>query len=173
MTYFLDFDRTLFNTEAFIAHLEQRPDAERFLKRQSESALEAILGMFVRSGERVFAPEELTPFAYPDAVEFVRAKSDAVTILTFGFPEWQRRKVEAAFGERAASSALYTSNVMKGVYLKKHGDFSGDALFVDDSPSQLEDVARHFPQMSLYQMRRDGREGDGRWPVIRSLAELA
>jgi FMN phosphatase YigB (HAD superfamily) len=172
MTYLLDFDRTLFNTDAFIAHLEGRPEAEQFLRERSEAALRAILSAFVRRKEPVFAADELQSFIYPDALEFFRNPEKKAYVLTFGYPDWQREKVERTLGEAVAVSAFYTSNVMKGTYMKDRIAAFHDPVFVDDSPAQLEDMAARCPKVRLYEMRRDGGAGDGRWPVVHSLAGL-
>lgn len=46
------------------------------------------------------------------------------------------------------------------------------SLSVDDSSGELALMETPHPQMKLYEMHRDGKEGDSRWPVVRSLAEL-
>lgn len=172
MTYFLDFDRTLFDTDAFVAHLMRRPDAERFLRHESESALAATLNALAQAGEVAFVPGELKPFMYPDVSGFISMAENDVAILTFGNSDLQRLKIENVLAGAPPISVFYTGDTMKGAYMKDWMGQYEHPVFVDDMPAQLEDMAAHCPQVQLFEMRRDGGAGDGRWPVIRSLTEL-
>lgn len=146
MRYFLDFEGALFDSEAFRAW----PGAD--------------------AGP--FAPGALARFLYPDAAQFLRDKENAATVITFGDPLRQRAKVESAFFGIPRTSVMYTDGVRKGAYLTPHTHLHAGALLVDDTPAELEVLAERCPGLALYEMRRDGRPGDGRWPVVRSLAEL-
>jgi hypothetical protein len=46
------------------------------------------------------------------------------------------------------------------------------AIFVDDLAAHLEAVETAFPHVKLFEMRRDGGKGAGRWPVVHSLSDL-
>jgi len=152
MMYFLDFDRTLFNTDAFIASMQSRL-----------AALDDLS----------FAPGELTPFIYSDVPEFLRALGNEAVIVTHGNPVLQRMKIESALAGIPRVSAIYVNQELKGPHLATRLAGSGArALFVDDTPLQLESVETHCPAVALYEMRRDGGTGDGRWPVVRSLLDL-
>lgn len=153
MRYYLDFDRTVFNTDAFIAHWEQR-------------AVD-------RGGtEPIFVPGELSQFLYPDAAQFLRDKENAVTIITFGEQALQEAKIKSALHGIPRMAVMYTGIVRKGEFLAPHTHLHHDAVLVDDSPEELEVLAAQCPDLGLYEMRRDGGVGDGRWPVVRLVSEL-
>ena len=172
MMYFLDFDRTLFNVDAFIAHVSAPPDTFQFLGEPEESLARTLEELSTR-GAIVFSPGELKPFVYPDVPEFLRMAGNEAVILTYGNPALQRLKVENALAGIPRVSALYTGDVRKGEYMKEHiARFSGMLALVDDRSIELESMAAHCPEVTLFEMRRDGGAGDGRWPVIRSLYDL-
>ena len=152
MMYFLDFDRTLFDTEAFVASMQSRlavPD------------------------DLTFAPGELSPFVYPDVPEFLRLLGNEAVIVTHGNPVLQRMKVESALTGIPRISALYVDQELKGPHVATCLAGSGvPALFSDDTPRELASVETCCPNIRLFEMRRDGGVGDGRWPVVRSLFDL-
>lgn len=173
MMHFLDFDRTLFDTEAFFAFL-----GERFNEPLPETDIERVqlaarLASRVASGGLTLAPGELAPFVYADVPEFLRALGNEAVIVTYGDEALQRMKIESALAGIPRVSAIYVGESRKGPHLARRLAISSTrALFVDDTPLELESVAAHCPEVSLYEMRRDGEVGDGRWPVIRSLYDL-
>jgi len=67
---------------------------------------------------------------------------------------------------------MYTGGIPKGTFLAPHTHLHNDAILADDSVAELEMMASSCPKIGLYQVRRDGREDDGRWPVLRTLSEL-
>lgn len=172
MMYLLDFDRTLFDTDAFVAHVLRRADVAS-LHNETEEALASTLATLVARGELAFAPGELAPFVYRDVSEFLRAAGNEAVILTFGDPALQKLKIDSALAGIPRVSALYTSDERKGAFMRERiGAYGAAPLFVDDRAIELEDMARACPSVRLFEMRRDRASGDGRWPVIRSLAEL-
>lgn len=172
MTYFLDFDRTLFDTDAFVAHLVKRPDAELFLSHESEEMLAAVLNRLCEEGKVSFAPDELKPFVYADVPEFLRMAGNEAIILTFGNPKLQKLKIENALAGIPRVSVLYT-DIRKGEFMKDRiMAYGASPVCVDDRAVELESLALHCPSAKLFEMRRDGGKGDGRWPVIHTLAEL-
>src|SRR3989344_3941979 len=151
MMYFLDFDRTLFDTEAFIASMQSRLEA----------------------GDLSFAPGELALFIYPDVPEFLRALGNEAVIVTHGNPVLQRMKVESALTGIPRVSVIYVDQEPKGPRVARRLAGSGvPALFSDDTPLELASVETCCPNIRLFEMRRDGGVGDGRWPVVRSLFDL-
>jgi hypothetical protein len=171
MRYYLDFDRTVFDTESWKAYMRARPGMEALASVPDEEMSATLAGMAHR-GEVSYAPGELSHLLFPDAAQFLRDKENAVTILTFGDPVLQELKAKSALYGIPRMSVMYTGDVLKGAYLAPHTHLHHDALAVDDLPVQLESLAEGCPPLALYEMRRDGEAGDGRWPVIRSLAEL-
>src|SRR3989344_6440305 len=152
MMYFLVFARTLFDTEAFVASMQSRlavPD------------------------DLTFAPGELSPFVYPDVPEFLRLLGNEAVIVTPGNPVLQRMKVESALTGIPRISALYVDQELKGPHVATCLAGSGvPALFSDDTPRELASVETCCPNIRLFEMRRDGGGGDGRWPVVPSLFDL-
>lgn len=171
MTYFLDFDRTLFNTDAFKQYVVHRSGTTD-LKALPEADLAATLGAMVLGGELLFAPGELAQFLYADVPEFLRAMGNEATIVTFGNPELQRIKVTSALYGIPRVSAFYTGDIRKGEYLLPRIDAYRDPILVDDAPIELELFSALHPTAKAYEMRRDGEAGDGRWSVVHSLSGL-
>lgn len=172
MMYFLDFDRTLFDTDAFIEHLKGRPDTGAVYS-EAEDQFSVRLGELSEKGQLSFAPGELTRFLYADTSEFMRMMGNEAVIVTYGNPTFQKLKVENACAGIPRISAHYTGAVRKGEYMKERMiGYGASCVFADDNVIELANMAEHCPNVRMYEMRRDGKEGDGRWPVIRSLAEL-
>src|SRR3989338_5296582 len=134
MMYFLDFDRTLFDTEAFVASMQSRlavPD------------------------DLTFAPGELAPFVYPDVPEFLRMLGNEAVIVTHGNPVFQKMKIISALAGIPRISALYVGNEPKGLFLApRYAGYSSEQIFTDDTPPELESVAAHCPSIRLFEMRR-------------------
>lgn len=189
MMYFLDFDRTLFDTDAFNASLVDEPGCAAFADElrkvtardrddtipgdeSRRAAWEKVSGA-VRSGALSFAPAALARFLYADVAEILRALGNEAVIITHGEPDRQRAKLASALAGLPRITALYADTAPKADFLAAWPGYTGSpALFVDDRPAELAELAALFPDMRLFEMRRDGGIGDGRWPVIRSLAEL-
>lgn len=172
MRYYLDFDRTLFDTDTFTPYLRER------FERQAINQLPlvefyAAINNLAKDGSLTFEPGELSRFLYPDAASFLREKENAVTIITFGNKEFQEIKVKSALYGIPRMSVMYTGEVRKGEFLAPHTHLHNDAVLVDDTPVELEILEARCPSLGLFEMRRDGGEGDGRWPVIRTLSELS
>lgn len=171
MRYYVDFDRTVFDTESF-------KDWVRDIKGHGElkscprEDLSPMIGELIRSGVLSFEAGELSRFVFPDAATFLREKENAVTIITFGDPFVQEYKAKNALYGIPRMSIMYTGDIRKGNYLAPHTHLHEGACMVDDTPLELEILASECPKLALFEMRRDGGEGDGRWPVVRTLSEL-
>ncbi|HRH55583.1 MAG TPA: hypothetical protein PK609_01830 [Candidatus Paceibacterota bacterium] len=109
---------------------------------------------------------------YADAASFLRDKENAATIITSAEKESFGVVIKEALEGIPRMSVIYTEGTKKGEFLAPHPHLHADALLVDDSPAELEVLAHTCPDLALYEMRRDGGVGDGRWPVLRSLSEL-
>ncbi|MDE1966136.1 MAG: hypothetical protein KGI41_02765 [Patescibacteria group bacterium] len=189
MLYFLDFDRVLFDTDAYNASLPDEPGCAPFADELravvSEKRDETLTGGAARiaawekvsdalsSGALTFAPGYLSRFVYKDVPELLRGLGNEAVIITYGEYERQRAKVESALSGIVRLTVLYTKDVPKAGFLASWPGYNGQkAVFVDDRVAELEALGARFPALALYEMRRDGKKGDGRWPVLRSLAEL-
>ncbi len=189
MIYFLDFDRTLFDTDRFADDLPNFPVADE-IRDELRSAIDenraSTLTMdrgqhgawqklyeAVRANPLSFRPGELEPYLYRDAAEFLRSLGNEAIVITFGDEAWQKAKVESALAAVVRLTVLYTGKKLKAEYLKDWPGYYGQpAVYADDRPHELEVMTAAYPAMRAFEMRRDGAPGDGRWPVIRSLAEL-
>lgn len=170
--YFLDFDRTVFDTEGFITYLEDHPIAGPVFAQVAGNRSNLVRALLAR-GDFSFAPGELSQFVYEDAARFLRDRENGVMLITYGNPLFQHMKVESAIFGIPRISTMYTGDIRKGQFIAPHIGMYGQApVFVDDAPLELEILATHAPGAQLYEIRRDGGEGDGRWQVIRALSEL-
>ncbi|MES2931086.1 MAG: hypothetical protein V4682_00110 [Patescibacteria group bacterium] len=169
MIYFLDFDRTMFDTDAFIRDMRSK-DAS--LDSCTPPELTTLLEERVKEGVLSFQPGELATYVYPDAAQFLRDKENAVTVITYGPRALQEAKTKSAFHGIPRVSVMYTDLVRKGPFLAPHTHLHRDAVLADDTPEELALLTEACPTIRLFEMRRDGGPGDGRWPTIRTLAEL-
>ena len=148
MTYFLDFDRTLFDTDAFLASLSDDAQQE-------------------------FAPGELSKFLYPDVPEFFRMHEGNCIVITFGTVEQQRAKIESAMARlpRVQNRYIDTQNTSPFI-TQMAAAYTSGSIAAADTAEELEAIAKAAPQVKLFEMRRDGGAGDGRWPVVHSLTDI-
>ncbi len=170
--YFLDFDRTTFDTDSFTPYLR-----ERFVGTDvadlSNAEFGAHMDRLVREGSLSFTPGELSPFLYEDAARFLRDKENGVMLLTFGNPAFQKVKIESALYGIPRITTHYTGDVRKGDFIAPHiGMYGHSPTFIDDSVIELEILSARCPGARIIEMRRGGEEGEGRWSVIRTLSEL-
>lgn len=172
MMYFLDFDRTCFDTDSFIVYLKTHPVAGQW-SHLHEMEFGTMLNSAVAEGSLTFAPGELSRFLYEDAGRFLRDKENGVMLITHSNPALQKAKVESALYGIPRISTIYTGDVRKGEYLAPHiGMYGATPIFVDDTVLELEIFSANCPGAVVYEMRRNGEPGDGRWPVLTSLSSL-
>lgn len=197
MKYFLDFDRTLFDTDAFNASLPDEPgcaafkeDLKRVLAQGRDDTLappteRAIvwerMTQALKSGELSFAPGYLQRFVYPDVTAFLTNIGDDAIIVTYGEETRQRAKVESALAHLTSVPVLYTGELGKAEFLASWPGYTGDAaVFIDDRTPELVALSERFPELTLYRMQRKGartttpeQEQETRWTDIQSLVELS
>ncbi len=187
MKYFFDFDRTVFDTESFKHAYEKRPSIQELLHQAKEALKEFFgnkrsssryrifsrtIGTYLSHRRFGFVPEELKEYLYPDAAAFLAAHSEDCTIVTYGVRAFITAKVANALTSYPLGDIVYTPR-KKGRRLRRLTEGKdGPFIFVDDAHFQLESVGKVCPDIKLYEIRRDGHKGDGRWPVIRSFEEL-
>lgn len=147
---FLDFDRTLFDTEQFYNWLGE----ERF---------ERILAL---TGGHIDPPDYAT-YVYPDTVHFLRhmRKTHRIVILTFALNTvLQRKKLRGSGIIPLCDDVLITkgganNSMGKGEmardYLLRAGDSGWEHTFVDDSPENIDDVKRINPDIRCIRIDRD------------------
>jgi len=156
MTYFIDFDRTIFDTDAF----------------KSRYGLMHMLMTFFATGRSGFAPSELQKYLYPDVPAFLEAHGADTLVVTYGVEAFIMAKVSSALAKFPLKRIVYTAEKKGHIMKKLCAEIPGPYRFIDDAVFQLASVARHCPSVELFEMRRDGRVGDGRWKVIHNLDEL-
>lgn len=149
MMYLVDFAGTLFDLHAFEAY-------ER-----------------TRTLHGPFEPGELSRFLYPDARGFLIDKGNAAIIVTAADQIADANFMQSALHGIPRVAVMYTNGKLKGEHLAPHISMYGQSpVFVDDSPEHLASMETSCPGVRLFQMCRGEREGEGRWPVVRSLTEL-
>lgn len=169
--YFLDFDRTLFDTDAFIEHLTNRSDTAN-LSYESKAKFAAALNDKVMEGTLSFSPGELAQFVYADVAEFLRAMGNEATIITYGNSALQKLKIVNALAGIPRVSVFYTGETRKGEYLAPRLEFYGTSVLVDDSLLELELARKTCPSLQLFQMDRGEMSVHNTFKVITSLSEL-
>lgn len=185
MKYFLDFDRTVYDTDAFKKAVAKRPPVLELIRQFEGAVAEFVssdrgktrrrsflrtLGTFMSHGRFAFTPEELRGFLYPDAAAFLRAH--ACTIVTYGVRAFITAKVATALTDFPHLHVVYTSRRKGRTIRRLTKDEPEPCAFVDDKVFQLASVSAWCPAVACIEMRRDGGKGDGRWRVIRSFDEL-
>ena len=171
MTYFLDFDRVLFDVEAFISVLISRPELADLAEVPYEE-FKLKVGDRIAEGTLAFAPGELAHFLYPDSVVFLTTHTDAHIITRGVSLPLQKAKVMSAFSGSPPVPVLFTHVMHKGPFILQHPPADTSFSFVDDELIELDLMHEAFPAAKIYEIRRDGKEGCGRYPVIRSLTGL-
>lgn len=189
MTYFLDFDRTVLDTDSFTPSIADYPAVQELKEQILEIAsmkrdgsvrgqsgrfeLWEKLNELCLQGKLVFAPGELSKFVFPDAAEFLKRNGNDSVILSYGHKSWIRAKIESSLSDLPVQTIVYAHDREKGIALKPIlNDFKPPYIVVDDLASQLDSIKEHCPEVSLFEIRRDGEVGSGRHTVIHSLLEL-
>lgn len=109
---------------------------------------------------------------FVDAATFLREKENATTIVVSGSRSEHEPHVRTALEGIPRMSVMYTDGVRTGEYLKPHPHLHVDAILVDGRPEELAEISETCPGLQVYEIRRDGEAGDGRWSVVRLLSEL-
>lgn len=185
MKYFLDFDRTVFDTDAFKKSLAKRPTLLELVGQFEAAVLEFLKhdetvtrrrrffrtwGTFLSHGRFTLSSEELRQFLYPDVAPFVAAHD--CTIVTYGVRAFITAKVTTALADMPFKDIVYTSRRKGRTIARLIAEETEECTFVDDMIFQLVSVSAWCPNVHVVEIRRNGEKGDGRWPVIHSLAEL-
>lgn len=141
---FLDFDRTLFDTEAFYHSLEL-------------TYIEGIIGGQIGA--------DFSRFLYDDVVSFMcnaREVGYLCHLVTFGRRSVQECKVKLSGLEPYFKELFYVEQGSKAAVIKKYLD-SGvsceKAVFIDDTIEHLEQVRALLPQVVPVRMARPGAKG--------------
>lgn len=159
---FLDFDRTLFDTESFYNSLEI-------------TYIEGIISGAIGA--------DLTKFLYPDAVSFLQYCRNAdysCHLLTFGRRNIQECKFKLTNIETYFDQLFYVEQGSKAEVIKNYLESyvsCEKAIFIDDTIGHLEDFARLMPGRTPIRMRRPGAKGsdvvDDRFKTCSNLQECS
>lgn len=187
MQYYFDFDRTVFDTESFKRAFRKHPPfrdlglqlrqafADAFGEKRTlplRRVLTRTFGTYASHRRFGFMPQELKEYLYPDAVAFFEKNGKDCTIVTYGVRAFITAKVANALSDFPLKDVIYTP-YKKGPLIRRLCGLSKEqCVFVDDAHFQLESVSRYCPDATIVEIRRDGQDGDGRWPVIRTFEEL-
>ena len=193
MTYFLDFDRTIFDFDTFFADLISKPELSSIRDR----ALEIIkiprgvdlahdekrnkmweeVHVLYTTGVFTFKPGALSQFVFPDARAFLEKNGEHTVVVTKGGLDiaFQKGKLDSSGVSHIAHHCEYVMrDIPKGEAVKALlGKYPGPYVFVDDFSKELDSVATECPEVALYEIRRDGKQGSGSYPIIRSLDEIS
>ncbi len=192
MTYFLDFDRTIFDTESFLPYLAGMPALARlktsinavltkgrgtgFSSDDEREELWKTINELYQQGAFEFTDGELSAFVFHDAAEFLKKHGhESVVVTSAGLDNaFQRGKLKSSGVD---ALVLHTEFVVagepKGPAVKSLiGAYPGPYAFVDDLTTQIDSVAHDCPDVALFEIRRDTQDGAGRYTVIESLLEL-
>lgn len=114
--------------------------------------------------------DEATETAYVDAVQLLHSLGNEAILISLADSE---SAIRAMLAGVPRLTVLLTGGKDKSEYLAANPHLvPASALFVDDSADQLAGMLERFPHVKLFEIRRDGASGDGRFPVIHSLSEL-
>ena len=166
MKYILDFDRVIFDADAYRASLESQGLAHLFTDPRACDAV------------------SVRTHVYPDALQFLRScEPQAVTIISVMSPHrgpharaYQKRKLEES-GVHAFVREAILMEGEKGLYVKRVYDGS-PTIFIDDTLAQLYSARQHCPGVRCVQMVRPGLKKmpelstDPNIPTISAFSEL-
>ncbi len=198
MTYFLDFDRTLFDTVSFKKTLSRRFSLTNLREQfkttftKKVTPLDPVVPALVRkkmskrarvrlaaatysaTGRFGFTPQELRNFLYPEVPEFLEKHGKDIIIVTYGVQSFITAKVTSALDGFVVKDVVYTPHRKGPVIKRLIANNPGPFVFCDDMHFQLHSVAAACPEVQIFEMRRGeiGTEPDGTWPVVHSLTDL-
>jgi FMN phosphatase YigB (HAD superfamily) len=155
---FLDFDRTLFDTERFYNSLEL-------------IYIEGIIAGNIGA--------DFSKFLYPDVLSFIwnsRKAGFVCHLVTFGRRNVQECKFKLSGLEPYFDQMFYVEQGSKADVIKKYLDSGVSCekmVFIDDTVEHLEAFAAQFPNSTVLRMARPGARGgevfDGRFATLSSL----
>lgn len=159
MHIFLDFDRTVFDTEAFYNALEYECMRSTF-----ES------GLFTRS---------LAQFLYDDVLVFLETnRNNTLHIVTYGDRSVQEAKVQATGILDHVHHVAYVESGSKATYIRsilKQSRLAVRGVFIDDTNEHLEFTTVELPEVLTIRMQRRGAKGSsipaGKITAVTNLTE--
>lgn len=196
---FLDFDHTLFDTDAFFYH-DMREAARRLgvgdecwnLSYQTVwgggySAEKHLREMIRISKNEVLAKEGMAAFenvfhrmpshVYPDVVSFLtkaRAKEIRLVLVSFGDPSWQEFKVNRSGLRPLLDECFFISKQGgKGDIISRESAGYRDSIFIDDNARELDVAKSLVPDLKTYWMHRSSKKNGSSGSDAATLSTLA
>ncbi|MBP7741137.1 MAG: NAD(+)/NADH kinase [Candidatus Pacebacteria bacterium] len=188
MHYFIDFDRTIFDTDRFKRDVAKRPPLKTLLSQVGEIVREFFsstktisrrrilsrsFGTYASHGRFSFLPADLQQYLYPDVVPFLEKYGENCTVVTYGVRAFITAKVTTALSGYNLKNIVYTRRKKGRTIRRLCKDETGPFMFIDDAVFQLVSVQAFCPFVEVREMRRGGGSGDGRWPVLHSLNDIS
>ncbi len=188
MHYFIDFDRTIFDTDRFKRDIAKRPPFKTLLIQIREivreffdpnktisgrRVLSRSFGTYASHGRFSFLPADLEQYLYPDVVPFLEKHGQDCTVVTYGVRAFITAKVATALSGHTLKNIVYTHQKKGSTIRRLCKDVTGPYMFIDDAVFQLVSVQAFCPFVEVREMRRDRGRGDGRWPVLHSLNDIS
>lgn len=172
----LDLDHTLLDTTAFKAALARSLEIEPAAWEKAYTQFVHDNGMFnavdflrgvTPAQHKAFAKTltQIRRFFYPDSWPFLRQAQAAgykVMIVTFGDIAWQQQKIDALRLPSFVESLV--TNLPKIERLAEYIEHV--TVVVDDRATELEALYEHWPQLTLYWMRRPNGKYRDIVPVV-------
>ena len=154
---FLDFDRTLFDTDRFYNQLERR--------------------VFIDSSS--IKDINLAKFLYPDVISFLKSCQIAgwrCYLVTFGVRAVQEPKFLGCNIAKYFTDAFYVESGSKVAVIEKALENTvphENIYFIDDTIAHLEAFNSEFPKSHAIKMSRIGAKGSGlKDPCFKNVADL-
>ncbi len=169
----IDFDNTLFNTDAMRAALlealeqfgvtkEQYQSTEKeLISHQGTYNLEGHLDLMLSGSKREQAGtladqvlDQADEYLYPDAQHFLQQyNEEQLTILTFGPPEWQQRKIKNAGLDNAVTEVITTLGEKKDIIADMT---ETEVIVIEDKASEIDAMKQARPEYTYIWIRREG-----------------
>ncbi len=143
---FIDFDRTIFDTDSFYNHLEQ-----------------AVLVDQIKDASDL----NLAAFVYPDTISFIwnaRQAGYLPYLITYGDRTVQQTKVRMSGLESLFVNVFYVEQGSKGDFIRAFlNSFVSceDIAFIDDLPEHINGVRTRIPQSKTFLICRPGAKRAG------------
>jgi phosphoglycolate phosphatase-like HAD superfamily hydrolase len=170
MRIVIDFDYTLFDTHALklalIAALQPYGvTAERYFNTEIEAKVDGVyrlewhIEQLVAAAQRNAAQaavemvlQRAEEFLYPDAIQFLqRHQAAQVTVLTFGSPAWQERKIRDSGVDEWVDEVITTDRPKHEVIAAWE---QKDPIFINDRGSEIDEMYGILPEASYIWVRR-------------------
>ncbi|PIR85309.1 hypothetical protein COU15_01460 [Candidatus Kaiserbacteria bacterium CG10_big_fil_rev_8_21_14_0_10_45_20] len=195
MTFFLDFDRTLFDTFRSYQYLSQKlatvaPDFKPFFDEvmlgpekfnynnpQRGDVSRHLETLFLEK-KLILEKDEYAPFVYPDAQRFLKKYGAQSVVVTANrsCPSYQKAKLHASgvFDQvrEVRNIPLNAGNTKGAEIARALAEYPAPYVYVDDHDTQLDAVQRECPTIVVYEMRRDGKPASSGRTAIQSFDEV-